>query len=841
MWKTAVSIGDLARLIRNGFLLGSALLVSGCPTATVSDSDIVVSAVGAPPDYYDSVDSSDPSALRRTLHEVIDDHTRIVFSSTRLDTFDVLEVIDQDPDDPNRIWEIYGNASMPKNRRDYNREHTWPTSYGFPDDNQTNYPFSDLNALFLSDSSLNSARGNQPYRSCNSTCDELATVANQGRGGGVGTYPGNSNWDQGNNTGGTWETWIGRRGDVARALFYMDVRYEGGTHGGTGAREPDLILTDDEQLIAASKTGRNERVGYMGMLATLLRWHIEDPVDDAERARADLVFGTQDNRNPFIDHPEWVACIFQGECGDTAAPGAPVGLSGQAGHRLAELSWGASSATDLIGYFVYRGTRAAGPFTKVNHNLKTDARFNDASVANGTTYYYAITAVDTSGNESARSAVVSVRPTSGAGSGVFINEFHYDNRGADVGEIVEIAGPAGLDLRGWSVLGYNGNDGTAYRVVPLAGNIPDQGGCMGTLVFDFGSMQNGGPDGLALVDSCGAVMDFISYEGAFTAQRGPASGRTSTDVGQVENGSTNVGFSLSRSGTGSRSVDFGWSPAGASSHGAINRNQIFDGCSSGCSSDAQCDDGLVCNGAETCAGGACQAGAPLVCNDGLACTFDQCEEGAGGCTFSPDDSACDDGLFCNGVETCDGSSGCLASAPPCGGACDEAADQCLAIGGAWINELHYDNVSSDANEGVEIAGPAGLDLSGWQLVGYNGNNGSDYRTTNLSGTIPAMQNGFGVLWFDIAGIQNGPNDGVALVDRQGVVQQFISYEGVLDANDGPAVSQRSVDIGVRETSSTGVQESLQLEGSGSQAEDFQWRAPSASSRGAINAGQTLGQ
>ncbi len=96
-------------------------------------------------------------------------------------------------------------------------------------------------------------------------------------------------------------------------MFYFDVRYEG------GAPEPDLILTNDQALIAASNTGDNEPIAYMGMLSVLLQWHTEDPVDDVELNRNDVMFSFQNNRNPFIDHPEWVACLFMDEC-DAACP-----------------------------------------------------------------------------------------------------------------------------------------------------------------------------------------------------------------------------------------------------------------------------------------------------------------------------------------------------------------------------------------------------------------------------------------------------------------------------------------------------------------------------------------
>ena len=72
-------------------------------------------------------------------------------------------------------------------------------------------------------------------------------------------------------------------GDLARAQLYMDLRYEGGAHGATAAAEPDLRLTDDTGLIVG--TGGNATVAYMGRLATVLAWHLADPVDARERRR----------------------------------------------------------------------------------------------------------------------------------------------------------------------------------------------------------------------------------------------------------------------------------------------------------------------------------------------------------------------------------------------------------------------------------------------------------------------------------------------------------------------------------------------------------------------------
>ena len=158
---------------------------------------------------------------------------------------------------------------------------------------------------------------------------------------------------------------------------------------------------------------------------------------------------------------------------------------------------------------------------------------------------------------------------------------HYDNSGSDTGEFVEIAGPAGTDLTGWQVVGYNGNGGGTYKTVNLSGVIPDQGGCMGTLSFPFTSMQNGAPDGLAMVDDTGTVIEFISYEGSLTATKGAASGLTSVDIGVSESGSTPVGHSLQLAGTGSQASDFTWQATQANTAGQPNTNQTFDGCGGG--------------------------------------------------------------------------------------------------------------------------------------------------------------------------------------------------------------------------------------------------------------------
>ncbi|MEO0417790.1 MAG: lamin tail domain-containing protein [Pseudomonadota bacterium] len=157
---------------------------------------------------------------------------------------------------------------------------------------------------------------------------------------------------------------------------------------------------------------------------------------------------------------------------------------------------------------------------------------------------------------------------------VFINEIHYDNSGGDVGEAVEVAGPAGTDLSGWQILLYNGNGGGVYDTINLTGTIPDQDDGFGTLGFARSGIQNGSPDGLALVRPDGSVVQFLSYEGSFTATDGAAAGLTSEDIG-VSEGSVPEGTSLQLGGTGFVYDDFTWQTSSTETFDAINNGQDF--------------------------------------------------------------------------------------------------------------------------------------------------------------------------------------------------------------------------------------------------------------------------
>jgi len=156
----------------------------------------------------------------------------------------------------------------------------------------------------------------------------------------------------------------------------------------------------------------------------------------------------------------------------------------------------------------------------------------------------------------------------------------------------------------------------------------------------------------------------------------------------------------------------------------------------------------------------------------------------------------------------------------------------------FISELHYDNVSSDVNEGIEVTALAGTDLSNYTLELYNGNGGGVYNTMTLSGIVTEEANGYGTAAFiyPLNSIQNGP-DAVALIDVSDAenpdIIEFIGYElegSPFFATEGTAVGLQPMEIGVEEPGAEG--ESLQLT-------DLGWVGPVADSFGSLNNNLTL--
>jgi endonuclease I len=290
------------------------------PTANATSAYTIADALSG---YYQHVNTSSADQLRCSLHATIKGHTAYPYSSsTGTSTWTILEIADEDPVDSGYVLDVYRNRRYLKVTERagsgtglrYNREHTWPNSLGFGSTTGNlglpYAPYTDTHMLYLSDATWNSDRGNKPYADCTlaSGCGERITELNHGIGGGSGVYPGNSNWVRGpDGNAGSFQTWGKRKGDIARAVLYMAIRYEGGTDPNTGQGEPDLELTDDRSRIVITSASP----AYMGLLSTLLAWHAADPPTAAERERNEVIYSFQGNRNPFIDHPEWAtAALF---------------------------------------------------------------------------------------------------------------------------------------------------------------------------------------------------------------------------------------------------------------------------------------------------------------------------------------------------------------------------------------------------------------------------------------------------------------------------------------------------------------------------------------------------
>ena len=236
-----------------------------------------------PAGYYSAASGLTGAPLRAALHNIIRSHTVISYTATRTP----LETLDPDPANSANLILIYERTTWPKSQfvtvvaNGWNREHCWPNSLGI---DSAEPAYSDLFNLRACGEPSNSDRGNLYY-------DE-STVAAGGYEKPTGPTAALCSQDFD-----SWEPPDEVKGDLARAMFYMDLRYEGG--GG----EPNLALTENIALISST-------ANYMGRLSTLLLWHFLDPLSPAERARAEGAFGYQHNRNPFVDRPEWVEAVY---------------------------------------------------------------------------------------------------------------------------------------------------------------------------------------------------------------------------------------------------------------------------------------------------------------------------------------------------------------------------------------------------------------------------------------------------------------------------------------------------------------------------------------------------
>tara|TARA_B100001109_G_scaffold47531_1_gene38358 strand:- start:50 stop:1180 length:1131 start_codon:yes stop_codon:yes gene_type:complete len=248
-----------------------------------------------PQGYYDQANNLSSDELKEALHQIISNHVVFPYTSNSTDTWDILQESDQDPNENNNMILVYTGRSQEKGYRDgsgnysqyengngnqnnsWNREHIWPKSHGFPDDNDNAY--TDVHNLKPCDRSVNSSRGTKDFDFGGNQHSEASDCLTDSD---------------------SWEPPDYVKGDIARILFYMVVRYDPGVDHENNTFDLELV----------DYTTPNNTEPILGKLSSLLDWHLSDPVDDFEINRNEIIFGFQENRNPFIDHPNLVNYLW---------------------------------------------------------------------------------------------------------------------------------------------------------------------------------------------------------------------------------------------------------------------------------------------------------------------------------------------------------------------------------------------------------------------------------------------------------------------------------------------------------------------------------------------------
>jgi len=206
--------------------------------------------------YYESAEGLSGSALLQELREIINQG---FINKTYGDSRYILDETDADPAHAGNVILMYTGFSVSgawDGGVTWNREHVWPQSLlGVSAENSSANAASDLQNLKPANPLINSTRGNKYF----GTTTE----------------------------GGAFALWEKDRGDIARILLYMVVMYS-------------------EYTLVES----NPSVYQMAQLSLLLQWHIQDPVDAFEQNRNDVIYNYQNNRNPFIDYPQFVDLIW---------------------------------------------------------------------------------------------------------------------------------------------------------------------------------------------------------------------------------------------------------------------------------------------------------------------------------------------------------------------------------------------------------------------------------------------------------------------------------------------------------------------------------------------------
>ncbi|MFJ2592694.1 endonuclease I family protein [Streptomyces erythrochromogenes] len=232
-------------------------------------------AAAAPYDaYYAPAEGKTGAALKTALHNIIKTQSKVGYDGV----WNALKATDQDPANPNNVILLYSGRSQSKSSNggganDWNREHVWAKSHG--GFGTATGPGTDLHHLRPEDVTVNSTRGNKDFDKGGSPVSEAPGCLTDAD---------------------SFEPRDAVKGDVARMLLYMAVRYEGG---------------DGFANLEMNDKVNNGSAPLFGRISLLKQWNRIDPPDAFEQRRNQVIFDVyQHNRNPFIDHPEWVDSIW---------------------------------------------------------------------------------------------------------------------------------------------------------------------------------------------------------------------------------------------------------------------------------------------------------------------------------------------------------------------------------------------------------------------------------------------------------------------------------------------------------------------------------------------------
>jgi serine protease len=231
--------------------------------------------------YANAIDASGSMLFDALAQAAARNHNPLTYAQV----WEALKYTDEDPADTGNVVLLYtgrsqsksDNASGNNDPEAWNREHTWPKSHGFP--SSSDWAYTDIHHLRPTDASVNSIRGNKDYDNGGNVISEA-----------LGNYTDMDSFEPRDEI----------KGDIARMMFYMDIRYNGSDSTGTD----DLTLVNETGTHGAS----------LGNLCTLYQWHRQDPVSSEEIARHERIVERQGNRNPFVDNATWVDDLWRSHC-----------------------------------------------------------------------------------------------------------------------------------------------------------------------------------------------------------------------------------------------------------------------------------------------------------------------------------------------------------------------------------------------------------------------------------------------------------------------------------------------------------------------------------------------